>query len=386
MEKIRVLHLISSSGFFGAERVVVELCKKSRYFGIEPSIGVFIREEALADVFCHEVSGYDIPVTFLDGASFFKWKVAKKISDEIKKNKITILHSHGYKSDIYAFIVSKCYRQAACLIATNHNWIGVTRKELIYQFLDCMVLRYFDSIIAVSENLLEQLRQQGLKADKLSLINNGIDVEDEQFSSVRAKSRQKLNLPADDFIIGCVARLTKEKAHIDLIYAFSEFVQRKGEEVKLLLIGDGPELENLRCECRNLDIMNSVLFLGNREDVRSLYSSMDVFALASTNEGLPMVLLEAMASNLPVVATRIGAIPKVIEHRKNGLLVPPSNRTELFDALWELHESKALRNTFGGEARKTVLENFSNNSMAEKYSRQYEKIMELKHVPFAAGD
>jgi glycosyltransferase involved in cell wall biosynthesis len=376
MEKIRIMHLISSSAFFGAERVVAELSKYSQQCGVETVIGVFVQDQTLIDSFGQAVNDSDVHIISFDGSSSFNWNVIKAISSAIEKHQINILHSHGYKSDLYASIVRRIFKTKVGLIATNHNWIGMTKKELVYQFLDSCVLRGFDFVIAVSQAIREQMIEKGIKQAKIDIINNGIDVEDADFSTSSQVAREKLGLAPNDYIIGCVARLTLEKAHIDLINAFSE-IAKKEVSVKLVLIGDGPERSSLENECRKLDIVDKVIFTGNRSDVRSLYAAFDTFALVSRNEGLPMVLLEAMAAELPIVATRVGAIPKVIREEQNGLLVNSANRADISTAFLKLYRSSQYRKNLGKEARKTVVEQFSSKKMAEKYTQLYKKILSI---------
>jgi glycosyltransferase involved in cell wall biosynthesis len=374
MKKVRVMHLISSSGFFGAERVVAELCKYSQQSGVAIVIGVFVQDKTLIDLFYQAVNCADVHVVPFDGSSSFSWTVLKAISSAIEDHQINVLHSHGYKSDFYSFFVRKILRKSVALIATNHNWIGTTKKELVYQFLDSRVLRSFDCVVAVSQAVKEQMIVKGVKCDRIDIINNGIDINDVAFSTSSNFARNKLGLTQDDYVIGCVARLTLEKAHLDLINVFSEVV-KQATNVKLVLIGDGPERCTLESECRKLDICDKVIFAGNRADVRTLYPAFDTFALLSRNEGLPMVLLEAMASALPVVVTRVGAIPSVITEEQNGLMVDPANRADMVVALLKFYRSSYYRKTLGDEARATVVEHFTSKKMAEKYICGYRKIL-----------
>lgn len=368
------MHLISSSAFFGAERVVAELCKYSQNLGMETVVGVLVQDRALVDLFRQAVNNPDIYVISFDGSSSFSWKAIKAISCAVEKHRINILHSHGYKSDLYAFFVRQCFNTRIGLIATNHNWIGLTKKEMVYQFLDSRLLRGFDVVIAVSKAVREQMVEKGIKQEKINIINNGIDVEDTDFTTSFQIARNKLGLTQGDYVIGCVARLTAEKAHLDLIYAFAE-VARQEASVKLVLIGDGPERSTLASQCEKLNIVDKVIFVGNRADVRSLYVAFDTFALASMNEGLPMVLLEAMASALPVVVTRVGAIPSVIRDDENGLMVNPADRAGMASALLKLCRSSHCRKVLGIEARSTVIEKFTSNKMAEEYMHRYERIL-----------
>jgi len=372
-QKIKVMHLISSSAFFGAERVVAELSKYSSQCGVKTVIGVLVQDQALIDLFRQAVSNPDVKIISFDGSSSLSWKVIKKIICAIKKYQINIIHSHGYKSDMYAFFVRKNFKARVSLIATNHNWIGMTAKELMYQFLDSQVLRRFDFVIAVSRDVREQMVCKGVKQERIDVIGNGIDIEDPDFDSFSLGARKKLGLGQDVYLIGCVARFTPEKAHIDLIHAFSE-INKKDMNVRLVLIGDGPERRTLENECRKLGLADKVVFTGNRSDVRSLYVAFDAFTLVSKNEGLPMVLLEAMASALPVVVTKVGAIPTVIEHDVNGIIVLPSHPKEIANALLKCKSNSDFAKEIGTRARETVISDYSSKKMAQKYEVIYRHV------------
>lgn len=368
------MHLISSSAFFGAERVVAELCNYSQKLGVETVVGVFAQDKALVGLFRQAVNNPEIHFISLDGSSLFSLTVFKTIYCAVEKHQINMLHSHGYKSDLYAFFIRNCFKERIGLIATNHNWIGMTRKELVYQFLDSLALRGFDIVIAVSQAVRQQMIEKGIKRDKIDIINNGIDVEDSDFTTSFQVARKKLGLTDCDYIIGCVARLTAEKAHLDLIYAFAE-VAKHESGVKLVLIGDGPERSTLLSVCGTLNIADKVIFAGNRADARSLYAAFDTFALVSRNEGLPMVLLEAMASALPVVVTRVGAIPSVIRENQNGLLVNPANRADMAAAFLKLYREPHYGRELGHEARATIVEQFTSRKMAKEYLNRYKRIL-----------
>lgn len=368
---IGVLHLISSAAFFGAERVVVELSLYlAKYSDARIVIGVFVQDHRVIENFKAAIGERDIVVVPFDGKKTFSWTEVCQLAKIIDEYQINIVHSHGYKSDIYAFLVKKILRSKIKLIATNHNWIGNSLKERFYQFLDSRVLRSFESVIAVSEKVQKEMIQTGVSSRLIKIIDNGIDIEDKSFLTSKQVARKWLNLSADDFVIGCVARLTQEKAHVDLLTALAS-VSLSGEDVKLVLVGDGAEKENLECMCQTLRISERVMFVGNRNDARALYAAFDVFALVSTNEGLPMALLEAMALALPVIVSRVGAIPTVIEHDKNGIIVPPSNPSAIVNALFQCKSKPDYAREIGKRARETIINNYSSKKMAQRYEAIY---------------
>jgi glycosyltransferase involved in cell wall biosynthesis len=148
-------------------------------------------------------------------------------------------------------------------------------------------------------------------------------------------------------------------------------VLRESPNALLVLVGDGPERNALEKEAINLGIRSSVCFLGVREDIPELLYSMDVVVMPSMFEGLPMVLLEAMASGKAVVASRVGGIPNVIQERVNGIMLPPGDVCGLTTALCGLLKNRQLRVALGQKARETVESRFSACSMAKRYVEIY---------------
>lgn len=379
---MRVLHLISSVYFFGAERVVAELSASLLEFGVTIHIGVICSDAQLVNVFKKEIDDRNITITGFVGTTgssgipgfagkaVVSYKMIKELGQYLTEKKIDIIHCHGYKSNCFALVAKFLSRKKPYLVSTNHNWMGTTAREYVYQKIDALVLRFFDTIIAVSPDVKLQMVNAGINVEKITIIDNGINTKDTDFSTSVTDARALLGLNPEDRVIGNIARLTPEKAHIDLLNAFAEL--NDCPTLKLVLVGDGSEYNRLQNKIEKLGLQGKVIMAGNRDDARKLYVAFDVFALVSTNEGLPMVLLEAMAANVPVIATRVGAIPDVIDNGKNGLLVNPSNKHELVKAIRLLLHDCVMRKQFANAGRQIVEQSYSSQYMAGKYYMQYE--------------
>ena len=366
---MRILHLISSIYFFGAERVVAELAAVQPALGADVHVGVISRDEKLIEIFRKVIADPAVSVQQFDGSGMVNFSTIRELSRYILEHRIQIVHSHGYKSDIYAFLVRFIFRHKVYLVATNHNWIGTTPRENIYQRIDSAVLRSFNRIIAVSEDVRQQMLNAGIRAEKIAVIDNGINVDDYALQTTRKDAASALNVEQHAFVVGNIARLTPEKDQAALIEAVMHL--HDINDLILVLVGDGPDFENLQELIRSRGLEKRVVMTGNRDDARMLYAAFDVFALVSTNEGLPMVLLEAMAARVPVIATRVGAIPEVVTDKENGLLVDPSQPEELIKALRCLYADKNSRLAMAEAGREMVTRVFSSRRMAERYMGQY---------------
>lgn len=156
-------------------------------------------------------------------------------------------------------------------------------------------------------------------------------------------------------MFGFVGRLGQEKGLTYLLEAFASLADSK---CRLLIVGDGPQRDLLRDDAARIGLGDRVLFVGFQDDPDAWYPAMDVFVLPSLTEGTPMVLLEAMSSGLPVIATAVGGVPSIVTDRKDGLLVPPADVTRLADAMSALIADRRLRSVLGEQASASILERF----------------------------
>ncbi len=370
---MRVLHLTSSIYFFGAERVVAELSASLPAFDVTVHVGVLCVDNKLDNIFRRVIDNVSVTVVRFNGQGMLNIGTIKEIGQYLIENKIDIVHCHGYKSNIYAFAAKLLSRSRTHLVSTNHNWIGTTTREKIYQKVDALTLRFFDRIIAVSSDVKQQMVDVGIKAQKITVIDNGIDVEDSDFQTPVVGARALLDIGPEDFVVGNIARLTPEKNHLALLYALAEL--KEIPNLKLVLVGDGPEYDTIQATIKSLGLNEQVILAGNRDDARKLYSAFDVFALVSTNEGLPMVLLEAMAAKIPVIASQVGAIPDIISDGENGLLILPAAHSELVDAIRTLYTDSEMRKKLANAGKQIVEQSFSSRYMAGEYYIQYESIV-----------
>jgi glycosyltransferase involved in cell wall biosynthesis len=212
-----------------------------------------------------------------------------------------------------------------------------------------------------------------LPEEKTSIIYNGIDIDEYQKPIDKNKKKAEIGIKEDEFVIGNVANLYPVKGQIYLLRA-AQKVLKEIPNTKFLIIGRG-ELENeLKIEAQNLGILSYVKFLGFREDVKELYKIMDVFVLSSLAEGLPLSLIEAMASKVPVVATDVGGIPEVIESGVNGFLVPSANADALTKKITYISKNKTLAEIFAHSGYNKIKEQFSFESMINKYIEIYSNL------------
>jgi glycosyltransferase involved in cell wall biosynthesis len=305
------------------------------------------------------------------------------IRNFLGQQKIKIIHTHGYKSNLYA--IASSIRKDVPRISTCHNWLGEGMKMKSYAWLDKFFLNKFDRVIAVSDSVKKEILNYNISPEKVLIINNGIKIERFDEHKWKNNVRKEFGVEESSTVVGTVGRLSEEKGHINLLNA-AEVVLRRYPKVVFLIVGDGPLREYL--ESRASQVAEKIfvkdgcsskpfIFCGIRSDMPAIYSMMDIFALPSLDEGLPMSLLEAMASKKPVVATKVGAIPKVIEDGHSGVLIQPGDVNGLVNSIIDLLVNPKLAHELGRHARDKVEKEFSSKKMTEKYIDVYHDVLRV---------
>jgi glycosyltransferase involved in cell wall biosynthesis len=378
---MRILHLISSGGLFGAERVAIELCKSlKKTYHCEPILGVIRNVYNPHEEISEEAKSNGIACTVFSCRSQLDLKLASSIREFIKKNRVDIIHCHGYKSNFYGLLAS---RGQVPSVTTNHNWLTAHWKLKTYCFLDSLWIRFFDRIVAVSNEVKKDMLKYKIPKEKIRVIDNGICLERFEKLVETRKIKSQLGLEEKTRVIGTIGSLGIEKGHIYLLEAARQVLDVV-KDLKFLVIGDGPLRKPLEEKSEELGIKKHVIFLGQRKDIPELLMAMDIFVLPSIKEGLPIALLEAMAAKRPVIATRVGAIPKVIENKDTGILVEPKDIKGLRDAIMNLINDPERMNLLAQEGFNKVCTDFSSDEMGKHYLKLYKEI--TNHTPLPGAN
>jgi glycosyltransferase involved in cell wall biosynthesis len=366
---IRVLHLISSSGFFGAENVLLEIVKELRYTHFLPVVGVIKNLYNPHLEITEEAKRNELSVEIFPCAGRLDLRTILLMRAFLKAQKIDIIHTHGYKSNLYA--IAATLGKNISMITTCHNWLSESPKMKLYAWLDKFFLKRFDRVVAVSESVKQEILRHNISHRNLLTIYNGIDIK--RFSNHRRTNsiRKEFGIDQSYKVIGFVGRLSKEKGVIYLMEAAEE-VLKECPKLIFLIVGDGP----LRKELQRKYDFAPIIFTGIRNDVPEVYQCMNIFVLPSLREGLPMVLLEAMASRLPVVATRVGAIPAVIMDKETGLLIEPGDQDPIKESLLYLLKNPKMAKAMGRNGYRYVQEHFSSKKMAGAYLDVYRELIQ----------
>jgi len=295
----------------------------------------------------------------------------------LKDEKIDILHIHVWNpaSGRYAILAANSCKIP--IVTTEHDPFKLSFLKNLFKK---STLEKVKTIITVSENnqkILQKLYPEHKK--KIKVIYNGIDISWWQSQTLRFTDEDRKTIKknifladTDTLIIISIAELHERKGLKYLIEAIPDII-KKYPETKLVIIGEGKDRKNLEHLIGRLGIENHVLLAGKQKEIPKVLKSSDIFVLPSLREAFGLVILEAMITGLPVIASKVGGIPEIINN-KNGLLVESENPEKLANTLLDLIAHPDRCKKLSAYGQKTVLEKFTAKKMAEEYEREYSSI------------
>ncbi|MBU1012614.1 MAG: glycosyltransferase [Bacteroidetes bacterium] len=374
---MKILHLIDSGGLYGAEIMLLNLATEQRKIGLSPVIGSIRKKGIPEKPIETEAMLRGLILKTFDMKPGPNIMGALDILRYARRENIDILHSHGYKTNIMLGFLPLWVRRIP-IISTLHGWTstGGWSKMRINEELDAFSLRFVDQIVLVNQGMLDKPKIRSLPHNKISVINNGIDFsyheKSEEDTRLFAKIRQFTNT---GHIIGSIGRLSIEKGFNYLLEAVRTLRQEYNEDVRLLLIGDGKLRQDLEKKTIAMGLEEYVMITGFIKNAKILLNIIDIYVISSLTEGLPITLLEAMASKTPVVATAVGGIPYVAQDEVNALLVPPMDSHAIVSAIRRLRNESELKDTLVRNSSFKVKREYHSLRMAEKYYQLYSKIL-----------
>jgi len=308
------------------------------------------------------------------------FKAYKTFVQLIKKCDLVHAHGHVYMSSYMAGMVAKKYKKP--FIVTQHNtFIDYQSLLNMVEHLNDLiigksVLKHANRIITVSKETMKYVLKLGADKSKTSVIYNGVDIDTFRPTN-KKENRKKLGLPKNRKIIFSVRRLVYKNG-LDTLIESVPLVAQNHPDVLFVVAGKGPSRKLIEDRIKELKIDDNITLAGFVLDalLPAYYSAADYFILPSASgEGLPLVLLEAMACGLPVIATTVGGTPEIIKHMKNGVLVPPRNPEAMAETMSKILSEERLGPTIGEEARRIVEDRFTWEENLRQLQEIYQKFV-----------
>ena len=370
---MRVCHVAMGDLWAGAE---VQLLSLMRYLARLPEFEcsvILFNEGRLAE----ELRKLPVSLTVISEQTFSPMGIAYRLAKALLKIRPDVVHTHKYKDSFIGTLVARSLG-IPYVVRIVHGlpepFMGLRNAKMVaYTAADRLMTDWLvDRVVAVSSDI-EKVLIGLYGSNRVSCIHNGIDLEAVRVTTSREAFRRKWQIPEDAVVIGTVGRLVPVKGHAILLEA-TRILQASIGNVALVLVGDGPLRKDLEANAKRLGLEKSVIFAGQQDQSYDFMNMMDVFVLPSLHEGIPMVVLEALALQRPVVATRVGGIPEVISHDICGKLVESGDAGDLAKGLKELIEMPDRARAFAMEGRRQVEQEYSANTMANRTAEMYRSL------------
>ncbi len=366
--KRSILHLIDTTGPGGAETIFIQLADMMRSRGYQSV--VVIRGAGWVQ---EQLESRGISPVIIDAKGSFNVSFLWSLVRLIRQHKITLIHSHLLGSNVYAAMAGLLTRVP--VVATYHGMVDVSPSER-FRWIKHMAMRWgISRYVTVSEGLKANVLEQGLlRAEATTVIYNGIDISRYGLTDKKAL-RQELGFSDDTIVVGCLGNVRKAKAYDILIEAAAD-IKKRFPRVRFVVAGhQKPDLmAELDAQMEALDVTDRVSFIGFTEDSAAILSQLDLFLLPSVSEGFSISTIEAMATGLPVMATRCGGPEEILEHEVSGYLVESGSSKAIESGLAHLLEDAPLRQRMATKAAERAREIYSIERMLDSYDELYKQL------------
>lgn len=321
----------------------------------------------------HELrqSGIDVKVIPESKKAFPR--IVVESAEYLRGRGVQVIHSHRYKENLLALMLA--LRYPVRLVRTQHGRPepGGLKQRFVYAIDRQTASLAADRVVSVSSDLTRYLESH-VSGKKIAVVRNGIALDQVCSTLSQAEAKQRLFIRPDSPVIGIATRLTAIK-RLDIFLATAACLVRENPKVRFLIAGDGEEENRVRQLIHDAALEHEVLLLGHRHDVHDVMRAMDLLLLTSDHEGLPMVVLEAMALGIPVVSRKVGGIPEVIEDGVTGSLVDSDDPLRLAGACTSLLQGPERRKRIVEQARQTVEQEYCAERNAAEIVNIYQSIL-----------
>ena len=363
--KKKILFIVTQAKWGGAQKYVFDLAQNlAEKFDITVAAGTTRNSQELFD----KLQALNIKTKTLRHlkraiSPWHDFLAILELKNFLQQNHFDIVHLNSSKAGVIGSLAGH-FSKKTKIIYTAHGWVYLEPlpfyKRRLYLLMEKIACRWRDYTIVLSEKEKEIGKQNKTACQNTTIvIPNGIDLEkitfldkkdaEEKLSSFTAS----IKLESNNLIIGTIANFYKTKS-LDLLLSTFEKNRQKNPACRLIIFGDGPERKNIETIIKKLNLERDVILAGALPNAHQYLKAFDVFVLPSIKEGFPYSILEAMAAGLPIIATKVGAIPEILTNEKDCLLIDPNNQSQLIQALEQLINNETLRDSLGKNALEKV--------------------------------
>jgi len=369
-DNLRILHLRAGDFYGGPERQLHMHARLAMKAGCDITIASFT-EKGKSPEFLKVMVKDNVRTCLFKVRNAYDLSAIAKLRKYLRENKIHILCTHDYRTQFIGFWAVR--NTGSRWMAFSRGWTSENLKIILYNLLDKMILRFADHLVAVSHSQKQKLKKWLVPGDKISVVHNAINPEN--FLHIeKTDMKKEFGFPDDSLVYISGGRFSKEKGMTYLVQAAIKAISRNAR-LRFVLFGDGPDLASIREAISQSGNDDKILCPGFRSNFISYLKGSDFFINPSLSEGLPNVVLEAMATGIPILATSVGGVPEIISHQKNGYLVPPGNVDSLATGIIFLSSEEDRVREYAMKARKSIDARFSFEKQNEKLISLYKKLL-----------
>jgi len=365
-----ILHLLAPTTAGGLERVVHSLALGQRSRGHRVEVAAILDADVAAHPFFVPLDRAGVRTHRLVIAPRAYPEERRAVASLVRGMAPDVVHSHGYRTDVVDGAVIRRLRVAT--VATAHGFTAGSWKNRLYELLQRRALRRFDAVIAVSRPLRDMLVQSGVPVERVHLVPNAwaniVELLD------RDAARAALGIDGAGFVIGWVGRISREKALDVLVDALPTIDDLRPT---VCVIGEGSERQAVEARARQVGVADRLRWAGLMTEAARYFKAFDAFVLCSRTEGVPMALLEAMAAEVPVVATRVGGVPTVVGEEQ-ALLVQPDRPAALAAAIRQVHDDRPAAAARARSARQRLLAEFGPDAWLKRHEEVYRSALGVR--------
>ncbi len=367
---IPVLFLLPALPVGGAERQIAALVGGLDRDRFRPVVACQHAKGPVAD----DIERAGVPVHLLSSGARFDPGFLRRLTELVRRERIRIVLSHGFSTGVAGRLAATLAGAPVRILAEHST--GERDMTAARHLINRALRPWTTAWVAVAHGQLDYLASgKGIPRHRIRVIPNGIDPSPFNPPGAREKIRRELGIPDDSPVAGILAVLRPEKDHRTFLTA-ARLVLDDLPAARFLVVGDGPLADHVRGEAAALDLDGPVTFTGRRADVPEVLAAFDVSVLCSTDvETFPLAFLEAMATGLPLIGTRVGGLPEMIEEESNGLLVERADPRGLADAMLRVLFDPALRRAWGERSRQRVEREFGLEGMVRAYENLFEELL-----------
>ena len=363
--KVMILH--APTGMAGAEGVILNI---NRFMAGSPRVRIFncpfINYRRGPSHYLRELDARGIEYQSIPLIRRFDYRYVRETRRLMNKFHIDLIHSHGYRSDITALWAAN---GSIPVVSTIHGFTANSSRVKIYEFMQRIFLRHMRMLMPVSIPIEQRLIKMGIPENRIRCLPNIVDHE--TITALRP-SPVFSDFGIKDSVtkLVFVGRLSIEKG-LDILINACGILKQRGTRFFLLIIGEGPLKSEYENRINTLSMASEIKLMGYRRNAVKITAACDFFVLPSRTEGIPLAVLEAMALGRPVVASKVGGLPQLIQHKQNGLLVTPEDAENLANTLeWGIRNKDAATE-IGKKAKQRIQKEYSPDKWAAELTRNY---------------